>query len=241
VAALAERLRNQTDSVVYMVAQSHNDAVPGAWRRVAKGKIIQLEAQGIKNERIKLLYGGPRKKEEDDYDQRVTLTYWILPANARPPVREGRREKTPKVAMQIGSYSQYDLKHPESERLIFEGFAEVLKTDARLRVCIIVYAELPDDHEAVRLPNELPDIDRNKLVAKWKADLQDKFGISENRIVILQAGAQEMSYRISMSGLCRRGPLYRIPILQGSQCPKRKANLEWFRPLAFYFGVAVVC
>lgn len=192
LAALADRLRNQKESVAFLIAYSHPDAAPGAWRRVAKEKVARLTQSGINSERIKILFGGSRKIVEDDHAQHVTLDYWILPSDARPPAREGRREKTPKTAVQIGSYEKWGLSDPERERLAFEGFADLLKADERLRVCLIVYAELPNDDPSPPLPGEPPDIDRNKLVQKWKKDLQEKFGIDENRIIILKAGAREI-------------------------------------------------
>ena len=195
IAAFADHLRNEKESVGYIVGYNHPEAAPGAWRRVAKEKATRLEQGGIKSERIKIVFGGSRKQEAD-LPQYVELEYWILPSNAAPPVRTDRRETTPKEAMQIGSYSKWELGHSEHERTVFEGFAEVLKADVQLRVCLIVYAELPEDDPSPPLPGEPPDIDPNKLVQQWKKELQEKFGIDENRIIILNAGARESEFTI---------------------------------------------
>ena len=190
VAALAERLRNQPNSVAYIVAFTHRDATPGTWRRVAKMAATDLQAHGIQTDRIKILFGGTTKPEGDDYPERAKLQYWILAANAPPPLKGGRRERAPKAAVQIGAYTQLKLKDPDNERLIFAGFADVLRADEQLRLCIIIRAELPTG-ESDLLPDEPPNVDQNKLVEKWKTELQEKFGVKEARIFILQAGAQE--------------------------------------------------
>src|SRR5205814_4498600 len=145
---------------------------------------------GIEADRIKSIYGGPVKEKQDDSIQEVKRQYWTLPADAAPPVKEAKPERTPKEAVQIGSYSQYELKYTQEERQICEGFADVLRADEQLRVCFIVRPEIPDG-EKYFLPDEPPDIDQAKLVEKWKSELETKLSINEGRIVIIHAGATE--------------------------------------------------
>ena len=202
LAALADRLRLQKESVAYLVGYSHPDAPPGAWRRVAKEKMARLTQSGIGGGRIKILFGGSRTIVEDDDghheidENQVIVDYWILPSDSPAPVREGKPEKTPKTAVHIGSYEKWILSDPERARLAFEGFADPLKADKLLRVCLIVYEALPNDDPSPPFPGEPPDVDRHKLVEDWKKRLQEKFGIDENRIIILKAGAREMDLAV---------------------------------------------
>lgn len=190
LAAFADTLREQPKTVAYIVAFNLFNATPGTWRRVAKRLAADLQEDGIEAGRIRIVYGGSLKPKEDEYSE-AKVQYWILPNDAPPPVKEATPERTPKEAVQLGSYYQFELKVPRDERRIFEGFADVLRTDPQLRVCFIVRDELPSGEEHVAA-GELPDIDEAKLVEKWKAELQEKLGIKENRIFILRPGAEEV-------------------------------------------------
>jgi hypothetical protein len=190
VAALAEQLRNQPEGRAHIVAFSRRGSTPGAWRRVAKLEVADLEAKGIAADRISIHFGGAVKAQKEEDPQTVSLQYWIYPRDAVLPFKDAVPEKTPAEAVKIGSYRQYDLKYPMSERAVFEGFADVLRADEQLRVCIIVYADLGTEE---LLPDEPPAIDTKELVKRWKAELREKFGISESRIFVIEAGAEEDS------------------------------------------------
>ncbi|MDQ6651176.1 MAG: hypothetical protein M3Y84_00355 [Acidobacteriota bacterium] len=190
LAAFGDVLREQRKDIGYIVASNVVVATPGAWRRVAKRDAAELQEDGIQADRIKIIYGGTLKAKGDEYAQ-VKLEFWILPADAPPPVKEAKPERTPKEAVQLGSYSQYSLKYPKDERLVFEGFADVLRADEQLSVCIIVRSELPSVEEYVSADE--PDVDQSKLVETWKSELQEKFGIKDSRIFIIQAGAREFN------------------------------------------------
>lgn len=190
LAAYADALRQQPNSVAYIVASNLRGATPGTWRRVANREVTDLQDYGIQPDRVKVIYGGTLKPEKDEDPQQAKLQFWILPSDARPPIKEAKPEPAPSEAVQIGSYSDYQLKFPKDERWIFEGFADVLRADERLRVCIIVWDEIPSGEKYV-LPDEPPDVDEAKLVQKWKSELRDKLRIGENRIVIIHAGADE--------------------------------------------------
>jgi hypothetical protein len=171
------------------VAFNVGDVTPGTWRRVAKRVVADLQDDGIEAERVKIIFGGKLKGTEDEYAD-AKVQYWILPNDAPPPVKEAKPERTPKEAAQIGSYYQFELKSARDERRIFEGFADVLRADAQLRVCFIVRDEIPDAEKQLA-PGEAPDIDEAKLVEQWKSELQAKLGIKENRIFILRGGLDE--------------------------------------------------
>ncbi|HEY7783149.1 MAG TPA: hypothetical protein VIB00_00390 [Pyrinomonadaceae bacterium] len=188
-AAFADVLMEQRNDLAYIVASSFPDSSPGHWRRTAKNVAAELREEGIEGERIKIIYGGTNKLSEDDLVDEVKFQYWILPADAPPPVREAKPERTPKKAALIGQYHQWTLKFPRSERAVFDGVADVLRSDPQLSLFLIIRPEIPRVDE-YRQPDEPPDIDPVKLVERWKSELL-KLGIKESRILVVNAGAQD--------------------------------------------------
>jgi hypothetical protein len=73
----------------------------------------------------------------------------------------------------------------------------VLRADEKLSLCLIVHPEIPSG-EDYKSPNDSPDIDQAKLVAKWKNELQEKYSIKDSRIIVIIAGADELSGRIEV-------------------------------------------
>lgn len=192
-AAYVDMLKQQPKTLAYIVAFNTQESAPGTWRRVAKNISENLQEYGISVDRIKIIYGGiAKKKGEDDYEdaQSARIQLWILPADAPPPVKEAKPEKTPKEAIQLGSYDNYHLRTPHDEHLIFEGFADVLHANHKLNVCFIVHP-LIETGERETLPDEPPDIDPSKVIEKWKTELMEKYGIKENRIIVLTGAPDE--------------------------------------------------
>lgn len=193
LAAFADVLRQQPSTIAYIVGYNARGATPGTWRRLAKRDAQNLEEAGIESSRIKIIFSGHTKVADNGAPNsagRVQL--WILASNAPPPVREARPERTPKKATLIGSYNSYDLKYPNSAKWIFEGFADVLRADRQLTVCIFIRPALPAVDDSIpRAPDEPPDVDLTKLVEKWKADLMSKYGVSEERIVVITTPPEE--------------------------------------------------
>jgi hypothetical protein len=177
-AAFTDLLREQPKSVGYIVAFYVGDAARGAWRPMAKRNAADMQYDGIEADRIKILFGGRLKRKKKNYSE-VTLQYWILPADAPPPVREAKPGGAPKVSVRIGLYHQSELEYSWRERETFEGFADYLRADEQLRVCFLVRPEIPSGEMLA------------KLAEKWKSELRDKLGIKENRIFIIHAGANE--------------------------------------------------
>lgn len=198
IAAFADLLHQQPKSVAYIVAYNFRKTAPGTWRRVAKIEASDLEGYGIEKERIKIIFGGVIKGKEDENNQQAKVQLWILPEDAPPPVKEAKPEKTPKEAVEIGTYENYLLKYPDKERIVFAGFAEVLGADPRLSLYLIIRPAAPNDSppiddsaEPTVLPDESPDIDAAKLVEKWKAELLKSYGVNENRIIVITAAPRE--------------------------------------------------
>jgi hypothetical protein len=190
LAAFVDILRQQPNAIAYVVSFNFRRSAPGTWRRVAKREVSNLQGYGILADRIKIIYGGSVKGSENEFIQTAKLQLWILPGDSPPPVKEAKPERTPKEAMKIGSYNSFTLKYPKEELRILEGFVDVLRADGQLNVCIIVRPRI-EGEERQLAPDEPPDIDPLKLVEKWRSELKEKFGIKENRIIVIPAAADE--------------------------------------------------
>jgi hypothetical protein len=197
LAAFADALRQQPETRAYIVAFNAPDATPGSWRRVAKRYANDLENHyGIKPDRIEIIYAGYDKQvkgEEQILGNK--MQFWILPKNAPPPVKEAGPEREPTEAVRIvDSNSRYWLRYPDKERQILEGFADVLRANERLSVCLIVRP--PNGEGSPFLDpsasaDEPPDVDLMKLVEKWKAQLGKEYGVKENRITVIPTATDE--------------------------------------------------
>jgi hypothetical protein len=213
LASLADILHQQRDTRVFIVAYNKKKgAVPGAWRRVARDIASNFEnGYKVEAERIKIIYAGYReekKKDEDEgIDAPVFVQLWVLPVDAPPPVAEVKEaEERPSEAVQLSSFSAYQIADEEEARRAFEGFADVLRNDEKLNACLIVRLSKksekkpeagetikPDNAPDESSPNELPKADLMALVEKWKADLVKDYGISEHRLVVTTGEASEWS------------------------------------------------
>ena len=192
LANFADTLRRQPETRAYIIVYSTQDAATGAWRRVAKHIANNLENDyGVHADRIKMIFAGYEKsKEAEEYDPETKVQLWVLPDGTPPPVKEGKAERRPKQAVQIGTFYNYSLSDPSNVKRIFEGFADVLRADEQLRTCVIVRPSIdPPNPEAG--PNEPPDIDLLQLVEKWKTDLAKSYKIDEGRLIITVAAATE--------------------------------------------------
>jgi len=193
LAAFADVLKAQPNSTAYIVAFNHQDSTIGTWRRVATRIAADLHQYGISDDHIRTVFGGTLKKQEDESntEQAAKVQLWILPKDTPLPVKEGSPEAVPTKATQIYTAENYLLKDPETERQIFKGFADVLRANEELSVCIITrplaatVEKLSDD--------EPPDIDPQKLTDKWRSELTEKLGIKSGRIIVLAAAANEFN------------------------------------------------
>jgi hypothetical protein len=216
-AGLVDVLGQQPDTIGYIVAFNSQSAAPGAWRRGAREVAGALESgYGLGSDRIKIIYGGYRKLDDDYSTARVEL--WALPASAPPPVAEVKEpEPRPDKAVQIVSVDETALGYQDNSQRAFEGFADILKADRQMRACIIIRAESETEAEAeeteqtegeaveakseeaeaeqaeVAETNE-PKVDLVQLVEKWKSDLEEKYGISRDRLVVI-FGSSSRDYR----------------------------------------------
>lgn len=201
LAAFADMLKVQPKARGYIVVYEGDDSAPGAWGRISKRESETLQRNyGISSDRTTIIFGG--------YKKEARLQLWILPNDAPPPVEEVRNERKLKRNVQLGTFGQYELKYEDSARAVFEEFATLLRKDQDLTVCIIVRLEPPtvveasteesipvETVESNELPDpsadEPPDIDLVQLTDRWKRDLAKKYKISENRLVVMVAQAQD--------------------------------------------------
>jgi hypothetical protein len=209
-AAFADALREEPNTTLYIVAFSLCGSAPGTWSRIAKNEAADLEERGIKADRVKIIYGGVKeesseetsKGSSDQAPQMAILQLWALPIDAPPPVKDAGPEQPPNEAAKMGSYNDYWLKDPDTERRIFDAFKDVLLADKQLNACIIVWlrsaceecADAPQESKESEESKESkePDaIDPSELVSKWKSELMEKYGIDESRIVVMPARANE--------------------------------------------------
>ena len=205
LANFADILRLQPKAHGFIVVYSEEVSGRGAWRRVGMREAENLQTNyGVQADRIKIIFGG--------YDKEAKVQLWILPADAPPPVEEVKHERKLTKAIQLGTFDRFVLNDEESSRLIFKGFAESLRDDKDLRACIIIRSEFigvkdaeasEEDEEINAEPiveqisatDEVPDVDPAQLVEKWKKDLVEKYGIGENRLVVIVAPARD-EYRV---------------------------------------------
>ena len=187
LAGFGEVLRLQPKLVGYVVVYNGGEAAPGAWRRIGESEAEGLHSYGVESDRVKVLFGG--------YKKETTVRLWALPADAPPPVKGDKVERRPEQAAQLGGYDQYYLKYEENERRAFRGFAEVLKADKDLNVCVVVRPGWAKEEEfnpdRKPDPEEPPDIDVLKLAETWRARLSKEYGIGEHKFIILVATASE--------------------------------------------------
>ncbi len=188
LAGFADVLRRQPDARAYLVAYSLEGAAPGAWRRAAKDFSDRLvNGYKIPSDRIVILRGGYRPQGE--YEAAAQVELWVLPANAPPPVAETTEpEQRPKSATLVGRYSDYDLEVARSARLVLEGFADVLKGDEELRACVIIRPRAETEEQADQDKRwGMTRADLNALVERWPSELEEKYGIERNRLVVIVA------------------------------------------------------
>lgn len=188
LAGFADVLRLQPDAVAYVVAYNGKEAALGAWRRVGERDADTLLGDyDIEAWRVRVLFGG--------YKKETTVRLWVLPEDAPPPVKGDKKERRPEKAVRVGEFNDYTLKYDDYERAAFRGFAEVLKADEQLNVCVIIRPPLPSektfDPDSPRDPDEPPDVDLVALAEKWRVRLAKEYGIGEHRMTVMVVQPKE--------------------------------------------------
>ena len=159
----ATKLKEQPESVGYLVIRASKNGAPGAWRRIARRDedILQRE-HGIEAARLRSIDGGRASGES------AQVELWILPKNATPPA--GATE-TPEskhgVAYRINRYDSHGVQDADAERWMLENLAEALRADPQAFGYLIAreqaevqehetYATATDVSEPASLEEEAP-------------------------------------------------------------------------------------
>lgn len=205
-AGLADVLQQQPEALAYVVVQNTVTGSLGAWRRAADEVTSRLQNNfHIGADRIKVICAGYDAKVEG---YMATVQLWVLPKNAPPPAKQASGpEPRPKDAVQWRKFGSYELASDADNRQTLKGFADVLRADSELNVCIIVRRQSASqqaaereakqqDTQAETAPAEnsaldLPEVDLMEVVAKWQAGLAKEHGISSHRLLILPVEADE--------------------------------------------------
>jgi hypothetical protein len=135
----AEKLKQQPESVGYLVVRPSKTAAPGAFRRVARRDEAMLANDyGIGAGRLKSIYGG---ESEGEY---TSVELWVLPKSAPPPAgvpeptAERRDPSAHATAFRLNVHDDYSEANENAERWILENLVEALRADPRAVAHFIV-------------------------------------------------------------------------------------------------------
>ncbi|HEV2708158.1 MAG TPA: hypothetical protein VGV59_19740 [Pyrinomonadaceae bacterium] len=135
----AEKMKQQPESVGYLVVRPSKTAAPGAFRRIARrDETILTKDYGIESARLKSVYGG---EAEGEYS---SVELWVLPKSAPPPQgapeRPAARRETaaPATAFQLNVYEANEMQHENAEGWMLENLAEALRADPRAVAHLVV-------------------------------------------------------------------------------------------------------
>jgi hypothetical protein len=120
---------------------------------------------------------------------------WIVPKNSPPPVAETKEpEPRPEVAVRISQFYDESLKDAAYARRVFQGFADVLNNDEQMQAYIIIRPlNKTAEKEAEDKKWGITRADMYALVESWRTDLEQKYGISRDRLFVVTGGAEEFS------------------------------------------------
>lgn len=221
LAAFADLLQEQKESVAYIVAYGTAGSTTGAWRRAAKEVADRLESDyKIAGERVHVLCGGFNAKALSDNGEELnasaTVELWILPKDSAPPIKEASEpEPKPAKAVQISRFEDTLLDDEAYARRAFQGFADVLRNDAGMQACLIVRPELmTPQREADDKQIGYKRADLFALTEKWRDELE-KLGIKRDRLFIITTAPAEYAGNIET---------WLVP--QGAQLPDPNAFEE---------------
>ncbi len=204
-AGVADIMRHQPDTVAYFVAYSYELATPGAWRRIARRDAEDLAGRGLASDRVNIIYGG-RRRSADDESSTAYLELWLLPKGAPPPAKPAEPEASPREAVRLGSHYQFELADPKSDGSTSRSFADFLLADPLMNACLILHPDPGGDDPASWVAT-LPKVDLAALVQRWKAELQSKHGIAENRVTVIVGPSEEAGGSIDVWVLPADAPL----------------------------------
>lgn len=230
LAAFADLLRQQPETVAYIVAYSTADSAPGAWRRAAKEIAGNLEADyKIAADRVKILCGGYNAKADSERGASAEVHLWIVPKDSPPPVAEETApEPKPEVAVKVGQFDDQSLEDAAYARRVFQGFADVLNKDKQMQACVIIRPlSKTAEQEAQDKKWGIARADLHALAEAWRNDLEKKYGISRDRLFVVTVEASEYSSGIVETWLVPAGAQLPDPnAFEAEQVPSEEEMIE---------------
>lgn len=189
-ASFADVLNQQKDATGYVVVYSGEDAVPGAWRRIALEQIDYLKPFNVDASRVKMIFGGHQKE--------TSRQLWIVPKDAPPPVRDAGPEQPLAKTVMVGDFSPIVFSDKQNEANIFRRLKDVLDAHKSLRAFVVVRIGVPipdepvDEPQAATLeePSSEPveqrePVDLTKLIEKWRVEFANTHKIGADRFIVL--------------------------------------------------------
>lgn len=194
----AGKLKQQPDSLGYLVIRTSKKSLPGTWRRIARREQQFITKDyGIEARRLASVYGG-----QADGDL-AEVALWILPKSAAPP--EGAKEPAGEAlrqAVRLHRLDSYGESVDEAaDGWMLEGIAEALRENPRAVVSLIwrepepmTYEGEETDAAAEADPAESQDESQDESAddsikawaEDWKKTLTTKYGIYPWRVVIVE-------------------------------------------------------
>ena len=179
-AAFVDLLGRQKKSTGFLIGYNGEEAVPGAWRRVAQRRLSDLEKNfGLEKGRIQIVFGGISKDTKSEL--------WILPTGESLPLKQVGPEALPKKAVLVASVNEMMWKG--YERATLNRLIDVLDEYKTLRVCLIVQPR--SGGSGVSGTKKL---NLQRITESWRLELVKKRGLARNRFVVLHAKPTDETY-----------------------------------------------
>lgn len=129
----ADKLKQQPDSLGYLLIRTSKKSLRGTWRRIAgrEQQIIQKD-HGIAAGRLASVYKG---RTEGDHAE---VELWILPKSVPPP--EGAREDEEKAlteAVRLNRLDAFGSADAEAENWMIENLAAALRENPKASVALV--------------------------------------------------------------------------------------------------------
>lgn len=209
----ASKLKQQPESVGYVVVRAPAHSLPGAWRRFARRDEQLLRRLGVDAPRVRTLDGGQASGDG------VEIDLWVLPAWAPPPPSVAEKlEPTFKAAARLHTLDVDAEVDEDAERWMLENLADFLRDNPRATALLVAReptpqateeggdAESPDaaqtseeaTEEGTEEAEESPaggaaaeplmqDFETVKELAEiWKKELASKYGVEAHRVTVVE-------------------------------------------------------
>ena len=199
-----EKLKNQPESLGYVVVRTAKESLPGAWQRIMRREERRLGKElGAEAVRLKTVYGGQWEGNG------LLVELWVLPRAAEPPpsVTEVLERKITD-AFKLNTYEAYGDENDDAEQWMIENLADVLRQNPNASACLIAREPYEDPsavegeteettaepdvvavQESAEQEKAAESVEESSLMEtaeRWKKVLVEKFGISPHRILLME-------------------------------------------------------